>query len=49
MADGSKTTLPPGHSLPGMRTESYWEQIATKMRDFDGHFMVASPNEPGTE
>ncbi|HLZ88248.1 MAG TPA: glycoside hydrolase family 5 protein, partial [Puia sp.] len=28
------------------RQKAFWEQIATKMRDFDEHLMLASANEP---
>ncbi|WP_419698488.1 glycoside hydrolase family 5 protein [Mucilaginibacter sp. NFX135] len=30
------------------RQKAFWEQIATTMRDFDGHLMFASANEPST-
>jgi aryl-phospho-beta-D-glucosidase BglC (GH1 family) len=30
------------------RQKAFWEQIATAMRDFDGHLMFASANEPST-
>lgn len=30
------------------KQRAYWEQIATAMRDFDGHLMFASANEPAT-
>ena len=28
------------------KQKAFWEQIATKMRDFDEHLMFASANEP---
>ena len=31
------------------RTKAFWEQIATKMRDFDEHLMFANANEPNTK
>lgn len=31
------------------KQKAFWEQIATKLRDFDGHLMFASANEPNVE
>ncbi|WP_211092881.1 MULTISPECIES: cellulase family glycosylhydrolase [Chitinophaga] len=31
------------------KQKAFWEQIATKMRDFDEHLMFASANEPAVE
>jgi aryl-phospho-beta-D-glucosidase BglC (GH1 family) len=31
------------------KQKAFWEQIATNMRDFDEHLMLASANEPGAD
>lgn len=35
-----------GQDLVNAKQKAFWEQIATKMRDFDEHLMFASANEP---
>jgi endoglucanase len=45
--DGNITTQ--AQASVNAKQKAFWEQIATKMRDFDEHLMFASANEPPVE
>src|SRR5688500_10519351 len=45
--DGNITTR--AQASVNAKQKAFWEQIATKMRDFDEHLMFASANEPPVE